>query len=296
MRWIDTHAHLDSEEFAHQIPELFTRSVAAGVVGIIAPAVSAASTQRLIEMTEWFHSHFLPHASTTEHPTLPSSSATDTSISTSCTLPFFRFAAGVQPTSTPEIQPGDWKTIQAASRHPYCVAIGEIGLDRYWTEVSFDTQLTWFTRQLEWAQECDLPVLIHCREAEDDLLPILREASRYVPLRGLIHSFSGDLSFANACLELGLYLSFSGMVTYTNRKFAPLWEVAATIPIERLLVETDAPYLTPTPLRGKVAYNEPAWIEYTLRRIADLRQTSAETLAQHTLENTFRLFRLNDPK
>ncbi|MDD3469309.1 MAG: TatD family hydrolase [Thermoguttaceae bacterium] len=286
MRWIDTHAHLDSEEFVQQLPELFARSAAAGVVGVIAPAVSAASTRRLIKMTESFSTITMDFTasgrhsvdSLGSHPAVPR-------------FPFLRFAAGIQPTSTPEIQPGDWETIQAASRHPLCVAIGEIGLDRYWAEVPFDTQLTWFIRQLEWAQECDLPVLIHCREAESDLLPVLRQASRNAPLRGLIHSFSGDLSFAYSCLELGLYLSFSGMVTYTNRKFSPLWEVAATIPVDRLLVETDAPYLTPTPLRGKVAYNEPAWIEHTLRRIATLRGMAAEQLARQTIENTDRLFK-----
>jgi TatD DNase family protein len=142
---------------------------------------------------------------------------------------------------------------------------------------------------LRLAQDRDLPVVIHCREAEADVLAMLRDAAARGPLKGLLHAFSGDRAFAETCLGLGLYISFAGAVTYVNKKFTPLREAAATVPGDRLLVETDSPYLVPHPLRGKLKRNEPAHLVLTARALADLRGQTLEDLAAETTANARRL-------
>ena len=126
------------------------------------------------------------------------------------------------------------------------------------------------------SQERDLAVVIHCRDARADMLPMLREAASRGPLRGVLHAFSGDAAMAAECLDLGLYVSFAGNVTYTNKKFQSLREAAAMIPADRILIETDSPYLTPEPLRGKQKRNEPALVAHTAAALAALRGVPLE--------------------
>ena len=282
LRWMDSHAHLDSVEFEENttISDVLERAIAAGALGILLPSVDAESVVRVRQIVS-------------------DSQRKNIAIS-------LRFGAGIQPHSTHEIQEDDWSQLVAATDDPYCVAVGEIGLDYYWELSPIATQRVWFERQLRLARKRDLPVLIHCREgnvlpgrAAVDVVATLREiamesdAAFIGPLRGVIHSFSGDEAFAKACLELGFYLSFSGVLTYPNRKFQTLREVAKRVPIDRILVETDSPYLTPTPLRGKRTntINEPAMIVHTLERLAAERGVSMERMATATVENTLRLFR-----
>src|SRR5205814_5320824 len=140
------------------------------------------------------------------------------------------------------------------------VALGETGLDRHWNYTPFPQQEDFFARHLELGRRLDLPVVIHCREAEADVVRMLRgNFERQGPIRGVMHSFTGDAATAEACLAMGLYLSFAGMVTYKSAQ--PLREVARGVPLERILVETDSPYLAPVPLRGK--RNEPANVVHT---------------------------------
>ena len=137
-------------------------------------------------------------------------------------------------------------------------------------------------------------MILHCRDAQDDLLASLRAAAARGPIRGVVHAFSGDAAFAAECLALGLYVSFAGNVTYSNKKFEPLRAAARTIPADRLLVETDSPYLVPQIFRGKQKRNEPAHVIYTAAFLAELRGVPVAQLAADTTANARRLFRLPD--
>jgi TatD DNase family protein len=171
---------------------------------------------------------------------------------------------------------------------PRVVALGETGLDRYWDFAPFALQQDYFDRHLQLAQARDLPVVIHMRDCAEDLLPMLVEARRRGPLRGVLHSFTGDAETARQCLELGLYVSFAGMVTF--KKSQALREVARTIPRDRILIETDSPYLAPEPQRGRRP-NEPAWLVHTATRLAEVCDTDLASFAGWTSANAARLFR-----
>ena len=178
----------------------------------------------------------------------------------------------------------------ALAAEPRVVAVGETGLDRHRDRTPFDLQQEWFDRHLELALARDLPVVIHCRESERDIIDTLARLGR--PVRGVLHSFTGSWDDAQALLELGLHLSFAGMVTFRNKGLDPLREVVARVPLDRLLVETDSPYLSPHPHRGRT--NEPARVALTAGRIAQLRGLAPAELARATTENARRLFVLPD--
>lgn len=175
------------------------------------------------------------------------------------------------------------------------VAIGETGLDRYWDDAPFDVQSALFLKHLELGRRTGLPVLIHSRDANDDLDAVLRDfyadAAPAAPSPGVVHSFSGTPEQALAWTELGFYLGFGGFVTYPNRKFAEIAEAARVAPLDRILLETDAPFLTPHPLRGKLERNEPLTTAFVAKRIAELRGLSVADVVRQTTENAARLFR-----
>ena len=260
MTYIDTHSHLDQPEFDADRDEVLVRARQAGVEAVLCVGTTAASS--------------LQCAALAEH---------DADV---------HAAVGIQPNYCAEAAEGDWDRVVALADHPRVVAVGETGLDRHWDYTPFDQQRDYFDRHLRLAALRDLPVIIHCREAEADLLPMLREAAARAPLRGVLHAFSGDAAMAVECLELGLYISFAGAVTYTNRKFDSLRAAARTIPEDRILIETDSPYLVPYPLRGKQQRNEPAHLVHTAACLAGLRDVSIERLAAATTANARRLFGL----
>lgn len=201
-------------------------------------------------------------------------------------------AVGIQPNCAAEAAADDWNRVVGLLDAPRVVALGETGLDRHWDFTPFDVQQDYFDRHLRLAQQRDLPVVVHCREAEADLLPMLREAADREPVRGVIHSFSGDEAFAQECLDLGLFISFAGQVTYTNKKFDGLRAVARSIPDDRILIETDSPYLVPHPLRGRQKRNEPAHIALTAKRLAELRGVTVGDFSAQTTANAQHLFRV----
>lgn len=256
--FFDTHAHLDLEDFHSDLDAVLGRARQAGVGAIVCPGVGAASSEAVVRLA--------------------------------ATLDGVYAAVGIQPNYCAEAKPGDWQRIVELASEPRVVALGETGLDRHWDYTPFAVQEDHFDRHLRLAQVRNLPLVIHCREAEADVLEMLRAAAARGPLRAVLHSFSGDRSFAEACLELGLYLSFTGAVTYTNKKFASLREAAAMVPADRMLLETDSPYLVPHPLRGKAKRNEPAHVVLTARFLAELRGQSIEDLASQTTANARRLF------
>ena len=253
---IDTHAHLDDPRLRGRLPEVLARARAAGVVQAVAVATTAADSADVVALAA-------------AHPGV--------------------FATvGYQPNNVAEAVEGDWERIAALVDSPRVVALGETGLDRYWDRAPFDLQQQWFQRHLDLARERDLPVVIHCRECEADIVAQL--AAMGGPVRGVLHSFTGDRRQAEAFLELGLHLSFAGMLTFANKSLDALREAAAHVPADRLLVETDSPYLAPVPRRGKA--NEPAYVAWTARKLAEIRGVTEAELAQTVTANARALFRL----
>ena len=195
---------------------------------------------------------------------------------------------GIHPNSGAEAKPGDWERVLALVKSPKVVALGETGMDRHWDFTPFTMQQDYFARHLALARQTGLPVVIHCREAEPDMLAMLEaDFAQHGPLRGVMHSFSGDQTFADACIRMGLYLSFAGMVTYKNAQ--NLRDVAAQVPSDRLLVETDAPYLAPVPYRGK--RNESAFIRHVADMLSESKVLPLAQIARETTANAQRMFK-----
>lgn len=256
MHLVDTHAHLDEDAFNQDVDDVIARAVSSGVTAMVAVAT-----------------------------TLDSSRAT---IALAARVPQVFAAVGIHPNYAVQAKPGDWEAIEELAASPKVVAIGETGLDRYWDHTPFDVQLDYFRRQIELAKRCDLPFIVHCREAELDVVSVLREAAGAGQLKGIMHSFCGGRATLDAALELGLHISFAGMLTF--KKNSELRDLAKTVPLDRLLVETDAPYLAPQPNRGK--RNEPAFVCYTAECLAEVHRKSLDEMASITSANAARLFGL----
>jgi TatD DNase family protein len=255
--WIDTHAHLDDGRFAADLPEVLARARAAGVVQVVAVATTAPSSAASLALAGRHGELFA--------------------------------TAGLHPNEVMQAGPGAWDEVVALAGREQVVGVGETGLDRHWDSTPFAIQEDYFARHLELGRRLGKAVVIHCREAEADVLRLLRaDFERHGPIRGVMHSFTGEWATAEACLALGLHVSFAGMLTYKNAQ--ALREVAARVPLERVLVETDSPYLAPVPLRGK--RNEPGYVVHTGACLAGLHGMTAEALAARTTSNARELFGL----
>lgn len=252
---IDTHAHLTDKSLEADIEHFLAQARNADVRAILTVGTTLGSSQACIGLAEKF----------TE----------------------IRAAVGLHPNNCCQSQPEDWDAILELCHHPRVAALGETGLDRHWDDCPWEVQVDFFRRHLALSRETKLPVVIHTRDCAEETLDILREEAQRGPLRGVMHSFTGPPAVADGCLELGLYISFAGMVTYKNA--SDIREIAASIPDDRILVETDSPYLTPHPFRGKRP-NHPALVAHTLRHLAEVRGVAAEWLAQQTTDNAQRLF------
>jgi TatD DNase family protein len=253
---IDTHAHLDDPRLRSDFVGVLDRARLAGVVQVVAIGTTAEDSAAVLELTRAHRGIFA--------------------------------AVGIHPNDAAEAAEGDWSSIIDLAGRPGVVALGETGLDRYWDRTPFPIQQEWFGRHLDLAHRLDLPVVIHCRDCQRDLIEQMKGLGRSV--RGVQHSFTGTWDDARAFLDLGLHLSFAGMLTYTNKSLDALRDVAARVPLDRILVETDSPYLSPHPFRGRT--NEPARVVLTARRLAEIRERPAEELARITTDNARSLFRL----
>jgi TatD DNase family protein len=200
--------------------------------------------------------------------------------------PLLYAAVGIHPHEAKGIDAGTYDALRLLARRDKVVAVGEIGLDFHYDHSPREVQLRRFVEQLDLAEELDLPVIIHDREAHAETLEILR--SRNGRPRGVFHCFSGDLAMARECLDMGFHLSVAGPVTYP--KADQLRDVAREIPLERLLIETDAPYLAPQTHRGR--RNEPAYVVETAGRLAEIRGLTVGELKRATSANARRLFRI----
>ncbi len=249
---IDTHAHLDGEEFAGDLDDVVARAASAGVRSIVSAGQDEPTSRATLSLAARF-SQVRPAVGV--HPHLASSA-------------------------------GDLAWLHDMVRRPEVVAVGECGLDYHYDFSPRPVQRDVFARQLELASEVDLPVIIHCREAEDDVAELLRKHySR--ERRGVVHCFTGSYDLGRSLIdEFDVYLGLGGAVTF--KKAEALHDAAARLPLERLVLETDCPFMTPTPHRGK--RNEPAYIALTCARVAQLRGIAQEAVASATAANACRLF------
>lgn len=251
---IDTHCHLNSPQFAEEVEELIHKAAEQGVRKIVIPSYDYESNLRAIEIAE---QHEGVYAQVGYHP---------------CDLN--------------DLTDDHYQRLYEWSKHPKVVAIGEIGLDYHWDTTTPELQDRMFRKQIAIAKELGRPIVIHDREAHGDILKILKEENA-AQVGGIMHCYSGSWEMAQECMKLNFYISFGGPVTFKNGKRPQ--EVASKVPLERLLVETDAPYLTPEPHRGK--RNEPAYVRHVAEKIAALRELSYEEIARQTTQNAEAIFR-----
>ena len=255
---VDTHAHLANSGLAGDLAGVLDRARGAGVVQIVAIGTDAVDSGVVVELARAHRGIFA--------------------------------AVGVHPNDAARATPEDWARVVELATTDRVVAIGETGLDRYRDRTPFSVQQEWFARHLELASERDLPIVMHCRDSERDIIDQLAGLGR--PVRGVLHSFTGEWDHARAFLDLGLHLSFAGMLTFTNKGLDALRDTAARVPPDRLLVETDSPYLSPHPFRGQ--HNEPGRVALTAERLAQVRGLTTADLARITTSNARRLFALSD--
>ena len=250
----DSHAHYDADAFDTDRDAVLTALPSLGVCGVIQCATDPISIAASLKMAEQF--------------------------------PFIRVAVGIHPEAVTEATTAWLDAVREAAGHPAVCAIGEIGLDYYWEEnAPRQVQLDWCRKQIELANKLDLPVILHDREAHEDTLNLIRE---YRP-RGVVHCFSGSAEMARQVTELGMYIGLGGAATFKNAR-KPV-EVAESLPLDRLLLETDAPYMAPVPCRGKRC--DSSMIAHTAARIAEIRGMETEDLLTATRENANRLFGLS---
>jgi len=259
---VDTHCHLNFDSYDEDRDEVLARAANAGVTRVINPGIDIGTSQESVKLAVQY--------------------------------PGVYAAVGVHPNSTAAFSDATLTAIEVLTREQKVVAIGEIGLDYHWDKSPKEKQIAAFEAQLALAARLGLPVIIHNREASDDVIAILEQWTRDLPatLRthpGVLHSFSAPPAIAERALAIGFYLGFTGPITYKNAD--ALRRIAASMPIDRMLVETDGPFLTPAPLRRKDR-NEPAFIPLIVDRLAALRQTAVEVMGKATTENATRLFRL----
>lgn len=257
LRLVDTHCHLDDGAFAGDIEAVLDRAVEAGIRQIVVPAIDLGNVRAVLSLTERFAGIYA--------------------------------AVGIHPNSAIDWEDEWIAELRVLANHPKVVAIGEIGLDYYWHKTPVETQHRALCRQLELAAGLELPVIIHNRESNADVLRLLGESPLAGNERpGVLHSFSGDWPMARAALDMNFYLGFTGPLTY--KKADELRDIATRTPLDRILIETDAPYLTPHPHRGQ--RNEPAYVRMVAERLAELRGVSLAEISRITTANSERLFKM----
>jgi TatD DNase family protein len=257
---IDSHTHLDMPHFDADRDAVIARARDAGVAAVLTLGVDRHSSQRAVTLAQQHGGVFA--------------------------------AVGIHPHEAKHATPEDYKMLMGLARKRELhriVAWGEIGLDYHYDHSPRDVQQREFRRQIRIARELDLPVCIHSREAHDDVLTILDE-EHAIDAGVVMHCFSGDELVARRCLDLGFYISFAGPVTFTNARKLPT--IVPLIPDERLLIETDAPYLSPHPWRGREHRNEPARVAIIAARLAELKGIGVEDVGQRVTENFKTLFKI----
>ena len=250
----ESHAHYDSEQFDEDRHELLMSMPENGVGTIINSGANWDSVTEVVEMAEKY--------------------------------PFMYAAVGMHPDEVGDLDDGRFEFMKKQCQKDKVVAVGEIGLDYYWDNEAHDVQKKWFIKQLDLARELDLPVIIHSREAAADTMEIMKEHGK--GLRGVIHCFSSSKELALEYVKMGFYIGVGGVVTFKNAK--KLKEVVEAVPLEHILLETDCPYLAPTPFRGK--RNSSIYISYIADEVANIKGVTYEEVVAQTEQNGKDLFRI----
>lgn len=252
---IDTHTHINAEQFNEDIEETIDRAREAGVSPMLVVGFDTPTIDRAIELAETYEDIYA--------------------------------IVGWHPVDAIDCTDAHLERIEQLMSHPKVMALGEVGLDYHWDKSPIDVQQQVFRQQIKIAKRTNMPIVIHNRDATADVLDILEE-EHAEEVGGVFHSYSMSVELLERCLNLNFYISLGGPVTFKNAKVPKA--VAKEVPLDRLLIETDCPYLTPTPFRGK--RNEPAYVKYVAEEIASLRDISYEELADATTANAKKLFRL----
>ncbi|UZJ78962.1 TatD family hydrolase [Fictibacillus sp. KU28468] len=252
----DTHAHLNAIQFEEDLEEVIQRALDEGISHIVVVGFDRPTIKGAIKLAD--------------------------------TYDFIYAAVGWHPVDAVDMTPEDLQWIEELAAHPKVVALGEMGLDYHWDKSPEEVQKDVFRQQIQLAKKVKLPIIIHNRDATQDVVDILKSEGAE-EVGGIMHCYSGSLEVAKQCLDMNFYISFGGPVTFKNAKKPK--EVAKEIPIDRLLIETDCPYLSPHPLRGK--RNEPSYVKYVAEAIAELREMPLEDLVKKTSDNARQLFGIN---
>lgn len=250
---IDTHVHLNAKQYDEDLDDVITRARENGIDRMVVIGCDRPTIERTMELIEEYD--------------------------------FLYGVIGWHPVDAIDCTDEDLEWIERLSSHEKIVGIGEMGLDYHWDKSPKDIQKTLFRKQIALAKRVKLPIIIHNRESTDDCVEILKEEAAH-EVGGIMHAFSADTKTADEIIDMNFYVSLGGPVTFKNAQLPK--DIAAHVPLERLLVETDAPYLTPHPFRGK--RNEPAHVKLVAEKIAELRGMSYEALAQATTANAEKLF------
>jgi len=252
---VDSHCHLDYNDFEEDFEDIIARAKECGVTAMLNAGNNIGELDKQLAISERY--------------------------------PFIYTAVGVHPHNASEYEGIKADEFIAETLHKKVVGIGECGLDYYYDYSPRETQINIFREQIIAAQETGLPLIIHTRDADDDTISILKEMYQQKPFTGEIHCFTSSKKLADFALSIGFYLSASGILTFN--KSQEIRDIFAEVPMDRMLVETDAPFLAPIPKRGR--RNEPCFIRYTAERLAQLKNISFDELAQITSDNFYRLFR-----
>lgn len=252
---IDTHAHIDTEAFAEDLPEVVERARAAGVEAMIIPAIEPGTFGRVRHVSEQYEMVYA--------------------------------AYGVHPHDTKDFNAEILAAVRQFAADGKCRAIGEIGLDYYYDFSPKEKQIEAFAAQLGLAQELDLPVIIHNRDADTDIIATLEAAARGRAIKGVLHCFSSDEEMMHRAIDMGLHISFTGNITF---KKSTLSDVVRAAPLDRIMLETDCPWMAPAPKRGK--RNEPSMIRAVAEKIAEIKSINIEEVISMTTNNAKRLFKL----
>ena len=249
----DTHAHLNAEQYNEDLEAVIDRAKSEGVSKVVVVGFDRPTIVKAMELAEKYS--------------------------------FIYAAVGWHPVDAIDMTDKELAWIEELAAHPKVVALGEMGLDYHWDKSPKHIQKEVFRKQIALAKKVNLPIIIHNREATMDIVQILKEEGAH-EVGGIMHCFSGSIETAKECMKMNFYISFGGPVTFKNAKNVK--EVAASIPLDRLLIETDCPYLTPHPFRGK--RNEPGYVKLVAEELAALKGLSYEELANITMENAKRVF------
>ncbi|MFD1736888.1 TatD family hydrolase [Bacillus salitolerans] len=252
----DTHVHLNADQFKEDLEAVIQRAIDKGVTNMVVVGFDRPTINRAIQLAESYD--------------------------------FLYASVGWHPVDAIDMTEEDLEWIEAWTEHPKVVALGEMGLDYYWDKSPKEIQQDVFRKQIRLAKKVKLPIIIHNREATQDIVDILREEGA-AEVGGIMHCFSGSVEVAKQCVDMNFYISLGGPVTFKNAKKPK--EVAKEIPLDYLLIETDCPYLAPHPYRGK--RNEPSYVSLVAEEIAKLKELTYDEVVQKTYDNARQIFNIN---